>query len=159
MSDFIFINFLEVPRRNKWRKRCQRKFRRRRYRTWTCYRPPFRKTHGGAGRRSERERERKTISVFCCVKKKKMRERVVWVTVISGKGKKRLRKVGRLSLSPLLQLIHFFFFLNLSSSSAFIYSFVFLPTCVKLLFPCFLFFLGGVAFCLLLFLNFFLLIY
>ena len=68
-------DFLEVPRRDKWRKRCQRKFRRRRYRIWTCYRPPLRKTNGGASRRRVREKEKtKTTSIFCCAKKMRERE-------------------------------------------------------------------------------------
>ena len=135
-------DFLEVPRRDKWQKRCQRKFRRRRYRTWTCYRPPLRKTNGGASRRSERERERERERIqndqcFLLCERNERDYRLIY------RERERERECVlygatgiSLSLSlSLLQLIQFFFYLFSSSA------FVFLPTCVKLLlFPCFLFF-------------------
>ena len=148
-------DFLEVPRRDKWRKRCQRKFRRRRYRTWTCYRPPLRKTNGGASRRSERERERereyKTTSVFCCVRE--MRETIGLFIERERERECVLYGATGISLSLSVSAAAY----SVLFLSFFFVSFCFPPHLCEIIIISLLFvFLGGVAFCLLLFLNFFL---
>ena len=146
-------DFLEVPRRDKWRKRCQRRFRQRRYRTWTCYRPPLRKTNGGASRWSERERERKqNDQCFLLCERNERDYRLIY------REREREREcvlygATGISLSLCVSAAAY----SVLFLSFFFVSFCFPPhLCEIIIISLLFFFLGGVAFCLLLFLNFFL---
>ena len=64
-------NEIQIPQQHKRRKRCWRKFRRRRYRIWRCYRPPLRKTTSAEGRDFEKNNDLRLSE-----KKMKMKMRV-----------------------------------------------------------------------------------